>query len=310
MKQEIELAIMAALAGASLFTASPRASAADGGNTTTAQPGVIAQEAPLYPPTFRDIVPAAGNEMLSISTTIESALRSDGFTRAERHSAGRRAAPAAVVSLRFNPFSGWFFNLGVRHYLIADERPPWNPDISYAFGYESRQPNTHSLIYSSDGPSRFRPDRSRGETFTRIGYGTLAYGYKFQPHNPLAGHVAGTEDDQLNCNAHLRLTLRYNDHRSGTSKPLKKAVSAGCRYVTPSRFFGSMTMFYYPQSGQQQPWDPDFSYGFGYADPRPGGISVQYQNESGNRFPGRQQAAGQGKFSNGTVSVTWTLPFG
>ncbi|WP_369062427.1 hypothetical protein ABOZ73_09080 [Caulobacter sp. 73W] len=60
---------------------------------------------------------------------------------------------------------------------------------------------------------------------------------------------------------------------------------------------------------QQQPWDPDFVYSFGWFDWRPGGWSVQYSNYSGNRYPGADRAAGTGRFKDGTISVTYNHAF-
>ena len=269
-----------------------------------------AEATALFPVPFKDIIPVRKDNPLSLSATIEYSLRSDFMSSVGRQ-ALRATSPVVVLGLRYNPYSEWFINVALRGYLAPEHRKPWDPDFTYAFGYDDWRANTHSLIYSNSGAgNRLWPERSRRDSFTRLGQGTLAYGYKFQFASPLAAQLPAFDDDKINCNANARLTLRYKDHRSGETRPFKKALSLGCRYNTPSRLFAGMTLFAYPQAGQQQPWDPDFSYSFGYADSRPGGISVQYSNDSGNRFPGRARAASQGQFRNGTVSLTWSLPFG
>jgi hypothetical protein len=63
---------------------------------------------------------------------------------------------------------------------------------------------------------------------------------------------------------------------------------------------------YYPKKEQQQPWNPDFTYGFGYFDWHPGQLSIQYNNYSGNRFSSSEQAKGTGKFNNGSISIAWS----
>jgi hypothetical protein len=63
---------------------------------------------------------------------------------------------------------------------------------------------------------------------------------------------------------------------------------------------------YYPDKTQQQPWNPDYTYGFGFFDWHPGTISVQYNNYSGNRFKLSDRAAGTGHFQNGSISVAWS----
>ena len=42
-----------------------------------------------------------------------------------------------------------------------------------------------------------------------------------------------------------------------------------------------LSFFYYPFPFQQQPWDPDFTYGFGFFDWHPGSISIQYNKIHG-----------------------------
>jgi hypothetical protein len=36
---------------------------------------------------------------------------------------------------------------------------------------------------------------------------------------------------------------------------------------------------------------------------------VRYNNYSGNRFPGRERAPGEGTFRSGSVSVWWMVPW-
>lgn len=71
-------------------------------------------------------------------------------------------------------------------------------------------------------------------------------------------------------------------------------------------FFVRATAFWYPDSSQQQPWNGDYSYSFGYAGYTPGSFSVQYANYAGTRYPGHD--SGSGKFREGTISLTWFLP--
>jgi hypothetical protein len=89
----------------------------------------------------------------------------------------------------------------------------------------------------------------------------------------------------------------------------KTSVSLGCRYTRPEGWYAEAAVFAYPQGSQQQPWDPDFTYGFGYAGARAGGLLLKYENYSGNRFPGRARAPGEGSFRSGSVSLSWSTPW-
>jgi hypothetical protein len=74
-------------------------------------------------------------------------------------------------------------------------------------------------------------------------------------------------------------------------------------------WYATSTLNYYPVASQQQPWDPDYTYGFGYFDFHPGKLSVQYNNYSGNRYPWRQRGAHTGTFAWGGLSLSWGYGF-
>jgi hypothetical protein len=49
-------------------------------------------------------------------------------------------------------------------------------------------------------------------------------------------------------------------------------------------------VYYYPEEKlKKAPWDPDYSYGFGYFDWRSFRLSVTYGNWAVNRFPWNEQ---------------------
>ena len=97
---------------------------------------------------------------------------------------------------------------------------------------------------------------------------------------------------------------RYVAAATGAEASYKRSLAFGCRYTRPEGWLAHLTLYAYPDRSQQQPWDPDFTYGFGHAGWWPG-FSVQYDNWSGNRFPGRQRGAGEGTFRSGSVSLHW-----
>ena len=73
-----------------------------------------------------------------------------------------------------------------------------------------------------------------------------------------------------------------------------------------SGFSGGFAFSYYPYPEQKQPWDPDFTYGFGYFDWHPGTISVQYNNYSGNRYPWHKKSPDTGRFKDGAITISWS----
>ncbi|WP_151638679.1 hypothetical protein [Noviherbaspirillum aerium] len=212
-------------------------------------------------------------------------------------------SPTLQAELRYNPASYWFGSITFYRYLMGDRQRPWNPDFTYAFGYDDWHPNTFSLVYGNYSGNRLRPEET--ETVSRFRQGVWSLGYKFEMPEILDPLFKVADDHQVNCSINANLTQRYTDLATLSLKKNKRTVSLGCRYTLPNSLYANATVFYYPDRTQQQPWDPDFTYGFGYFDWRPGTVTIQYNNYAGNRYPGRD-TPGQGGFRRGSVSISWS----
>jgi len=76
-------------------------------------------------------------------------------------------------------------------------------------------------------------------------------------------------------------------------------------YNIYDHFYVSASAFVYPQ-GNQEPWNPDFIYSFGYFNWRDNTFSIQYNNYAGNSFPWKEGTAG---FLDGSLSISWHKSF-
>ena len=244
---------------------------------------------------------------LSLRLTADYPLRSGNATPLGLGAQGSPAvSPTWQLGLRHTPpQSYWFGQMTFYRYLNAERQQPWSPDFTYSFGYDDWHAGTFSAVYSNYTGNRFFPDPVSNEKRSAFNQGQWSFGYKFalpQAFEPL--FLVG-DKDQLGCSANVNLTPRYADLRSQSIKPFKKSLALGCRYTRPSGWYANVTLVAYPDRSQQQPWDPDFTYGFGYFDWRPGTISVQYSNYSGNRFFGHNAVPGDGSFRKGSISISW-----
>lgn len=214
-----------------------------------------------------------------------------------------------AVSLRYNPISYWFVQTTYYRYLDADLQAPWHPDFSYSFGYDDWHPYTLSLVYANYGGNRLHPERSKGERLTRFEEGTVALGWKFLLPRALEEALVVHPTGSIGCNISYNVTPKYVDLASLTRKDGKQSVRLGCKYTIYTWWYVNFTLYAYPFPEQQQPWDPDFTYGFGYFDWHPGTLSIQYNNYSGNRFPWRKSSKGTGTFQDGslTISISWSF---
>ncbi|NML16407.1 hypothetical protein [Azohydromonas caseinilytica] len=248
--------------------------------------------------------------LLSVRLALDAPLKADGFSNLGFQSQGEvPSSPTLQLGLRYMPLEGWFVRTNLLRYLNPSEQRPWNPDFTYAFGFEDWRPYTFSFFYSNDGGNRFHPDRARGERVTRFDEGSWSLGYKFPLTPTLRDWVPLSEQHSVGCGTALRYTHRYADAELGARQVGKKSASLGCRYVYRQYWFAALDLVGYPVRRQQQPWDPDFTYSFGYADWSSGGLVVQYANYSGNRFPWRERAPGTGRLRDGSISVaiTWNI---
>lgn len=206
------------------------------------------------------------------------------------------------ANFRYNPISYWFFNTTFYYHLDRDYRQSWEPDFSYSFGYDDWHPYTFSLVYSNFGGNRLNPDRDKGEHFTRFEEGTINLGWKFKLPKKLEYlfivHPTGAVTGSVN----YTLTPRYFDEASGETLDWKNRASLAIKYTIYKWLYFNMTFYWYPHAHHQQPWDPDFTYGFGSFDWHPGAFNLQFNNYAGN--------VGQGnfidRFQNGSITGSWS----
>jgi len=214
------------------------------------------------------------------------------------------SSPTAQLSLRYQPLGYWFAHVTLYGYLEPRSRAPWNPDFTYSFGYDDWHPYTLSLVYSNYSNNRFDP--RRGDPITRLARGTVTGAWKVPVPRGLARLFLVDERLSINCRVGANLTPRH-EREDGTVGRWKQSTLIGCRYPFTERLFVDVTAFAYRRG--QQPWDPDYTYSFGWSDWRPGRFSIQYSNYSGNRFPWRSRGRNTGRFRDGSISLSWSQSF-
>ncbi|MCB1656632.1 MAG: hypothetical protein KDI39_00190 [Pseudomonadales bacterium] len=204
------------------------------------------------------------------------------------------------MGLKYTPISYWYLNANFIRYLQPELQKPWDADISYSFGYDDWHPYTLSLSYSNTlGNSLVSKKPSFNE-------GTWVLGWKLPLSDGLKNILLTGYGDTMGCSSAFSLTPKYSDSVTKTTQSNKMSLSLGCKYTIFGGWYINFNALYYPDSSQKQPWNPDFTYGFGYFDWHPGTISVQYNNYSGNRFNQSKTATGTGEFKNGSISVAWS----
>ena len=209
------------------------------------------------------------------------------------------------LTVRYSPRETWFARVTGYVYLNNDRKRPWNPDFTYSFGYDSWRPGTFALTYDNYGGNRFSPDADTEERVTRFDEGTITASYKIPMPDTLEALFEPDGESRWNASVAAHVTPRFRQQGDTERGSFKRSFSVGVRTRFYRRLYVEGRAFVYPTQDQQQPWDPDFTYGIGWFDWRPGTLSVQYGNYSGNRWPGRSRA-GTGAFRNGSLTAFFT----
>ncbi|RJX71508.1 hypothetical protein DZ860_10695 [Vibrio sinensis] len=213
----------------------------------------------------------------------------------------------STLSLKYTVAGNWFVSGTVYYYWDKEQQQDWNPDFTYVFGYSDWRPYTLSLVYANYGGNRFNP--SEQQKITEFNQGTWSLGWKFPIVDPVNRWLTFTDDGAIGCQFNYNYTPEYFNLASTTYENHHQTVSLGCKYSIVGNWYVNGTAFYYFDKAQQQPWNPDFTYGFGYFDWRPGTITLQYNNYSGNRWNSSTRGEDTGRFKDGAITLAYSFAF-
>jgi hypothetical protein len=214
------------------------------------------------------------------------------------------SSPTLQFGLKYVPLTSWFASITFVKYLRGDLQKPWNPDFTYLFGYDDWHPYTFSAQYANYGGNRLNPDTVKGEKRTNFMAGSWNVSYKFPLPEALESLMLMDSDHAMGCTVGATLTPRFSDAATNKVLANKRTLALGCKYSFGNNWYVNFSVPHYLVKKQQQPWDPDFTYGFGYFDWHPGSWSIQYNNYSGNRFPWHPKSPRTGRLKDGSISLS------
>jgi hypothetical protein len=154
-------------------------------------------------------------------------------------------------------------------------RYQWRP-FKVNFGYENYQNNKYT-----DTPKQLLQKMTEGYFFVSYGIGLPdRFLYKIR--------LDSTTNFRLIPFA--RWAFSYRDEFEKVHSEGKPVVGSSLRLTLFWNIYVEGAVYYYfDDIGYRQlPWDPDYSYGFGYFDWRSFRLSLTYGNWAVNRFPGKK----------------------
>lgn len=181
------------------------------------------------------------------------------------------------------------FSLNTTFFIDFNKRASarWTSDYSYTIGRYHWKPNKFNYGYENYLNNKYSDNlKTFGEKFLE-GYYFLSF------QNALSDRVREAikldESTNMRFNYFVRYSIKYRDEFNkihGGIANGKVVLGAAGRYTFYKNLYIEGGVYYYPEAGKRQPWDPDYSYGFGYFDWRSFRVSVTYGNWAINRWPG------------------------
>jgi hypothetical protein len=251
---------------------------------------------------WRNLIDGFGGDVLAYFpfAAPESGRDASGHLRAVSLSDGYVAA-----SVKYTPISHWFASIQVNKYLSKGAQQPWNPDFTYVVGYDDWHPYTLSLVYANYSGNRFSPRERLDGTRTDVQEGSVTLGWKLKVPKPIDEAMAVHSTGGTALQVHYSLTPDYTT-ASGTRGHSKQKLGATVKYSIYKWWYVQATPYYYLRVSSQQPWDPDYTWGFGYYDWHPGSFSIQYNTYAGNRFPWHHSRGPGAHVRDGAATISWS----
>jgi hypothetical protein len=161
----------------------------------------------------------------------------------------------------------------------------WISDFTYSLGRYNWRPKTVNFGYENYINNRYSDGLEVLTQKFLQGYYFLSVGHNLP--DKLMSFIRIDSTSNIRFNYFIRHAFRYKDQyeqiHAGSGRT---SMGASANYMIFRSIYVEGAVYYYFNSEKvKQPWDPDFSYGFGYFDYRPFRFSLTYGNWVINRFP-------------------------
>ena len=200
--------------------------------------------------------------------------------------------------------SGTFF-----YYLNKNEfNVPWIADFYYSLKRFNWRPKTFSYGYENYTNNLYSDNLK--ELVKKASQGYFFVSYNHNAPKKLIDKISIRNSSNINLVYLVRYAPDFLDEYGvkGVSEggffKGKFTLGMSLKYVIWNNFFVGAGVYQYVDPIRTMvPWDPDFTYEFGYYDWRPFRFSVTYGNWIANRFPWNTKEMTNYGFLDGTLDV-------
>lgn len=163
----------------------------------------------------------------------------------------------------------------------------WISDYSYSIGRYNWRANKFNYGYENYINNKYSDNLKTFKEKFLEGYYFLSFNQNLS--EDLTKKIKLDSTTSVKVTYFTRYSIKYRDENEVTHGSLlngKPTLGASLRATLFRNIYvESAVYFYFNPAIQKQPWDPDYTYGFGYFDWRSFRCSVTYGNWAINRFP-------------------------
>jgi hypothetical protein len=197
------------------------------------------------------------------------------------------------------------FSVNGTFYLDFNRRAAarWIADFNYSIGRYNWRPRRFNYGYENYVNNKYTDDGATLAEKFMEGYYFLSYNYAFTDQFQRKIRLDSTTS--LKFTPFVRWAFRYRDELERVHYEGKPTAGITGRYTLFWNIYIEGAVYYYfTPMFRQLPWDPDYTYGFGYFDYRSFRFSLTYGNWAVNRFPWKKQAYPDYGFFDGNFKLT------
>jgi hypothetical protein len=164
----------------------------------------------------------------------------------------------------------------------------WISDYAYSLGRYNWRPFKLNFGYENYQNNKYTDNLDQWAEKAMEGYLFLSYGLALP--DKLFRYVKIDSTSAFRVTPFVRFAARYRDEVEKVHYEGKPTAGVSARLTLFWNIYvEAATYYYFTDIGYRQlPWDPDYSYGFGYFDYRAFRLSLTYGNWAVNRFPGKK----------------------
>lgn len=217
-----------------------------------------------------------------------------------------RSAIGYFLRIRF--FEEFSFNTTLYQDFNPRASARWTSNYTYSLARYAWKPNSLNFGYENYVNNRYTDNFKQVQEKFFQGYYFISYGDNIEKLN---AKIKLDETTNVKVTYVARYSIKYIDEKDvvhGGGSSGKTTLAIGFHYVIFKNIYVESAVYYYPKEGvKKQPWDPDYTYGFGYFDWRSFRLSATYGNWAVNRFPWNKKFYPNYGFLDGNfkISANW-----